>query len=195
MINNVRDFSKVKIFAYNNDLIPLRIDCQKDLMPYYPYIVAMMAGDGEGNLIVHLSSESFVDEEEKEILSWYLRDIKKYWRKCKRQKIEFNEDDAIKLIRFGNEELPDYKREIVKRVKDLGDNATSNNIHLPLHDSMRSELYNDMIDAGWNKWTAYRWVYGWHRWATAMNAEKYGIGTYQQTLDLKTEEVDHDSNS
>lgn len=189
-IHEVTDFNKVKIFAYNNDIVPLRIDSQKDLMPYYPYIVSMSNGDGDGNMVFHLSSRSYVDEEEEEHLSWHLEHIKKYWRKCKRNKTEFDENEAEKLIKWSDEELPDYKKEIIKRVKNLGNKATIKNIHDPLHDHMRSALYNDMLKAGWNKWTAYRWVYGWHRWATAMKAQKYGDRTYQQTLDFNNDEVD-----
>ena len=184
---DVTDFSKIKIFAYDNDIVPLRIDSQKDLMPYYPYIVAIQNGDGDGNTTVYLSKESYVDEEEKERLSWYLKDIKKYWNRC-RHRTEFDDEEAANLIRHFDEELPDYKKEIIKRVKEQGNKATIENIHIPLYDDMRSQLYNDMVDAGWNKWTAYRWVYGWHRWATAMNAQKFGDMTYQMTLDI--DEVD-----
>lgn len=164
MIKDIKDYSKVKIYAYNNDIVPLRIDFERDAMPFYPYLTTIMSGDKDGNTIIHLSSESYVDTNENEHLSWYLEDIKKYWRKCKRKKIEFNEEEAAKLIMWCNEDLPSYKEEIIKRVKEQGEKATIKNIHTPLHDYYRKYLYDDMVDAGWDKRIAYRWVYGWQRY-------------------------------
>ena len=144
-------------------------------------------------MIVHLGAESYIDTEEKEHLSWYLEDVKKYWRKCKRYKLEFNDEEAAKLIRWGTEELPEHKKEIINRVKELGDKATIDNIHDKFHDHMRKELYDDMVAAGWNEWTAYRWIYGWHRWAEAMNVAKYGDLTVQQTLKIEDDaDFSHD---
>ena len=68
MIREVKDFSKVIIYAADNEVIPLRINSKKDLIPYYPYLTSIMCGDSEGNTIIHLSKKSFVDAEEEGIL-------------------------------------------------------------------------------------------------------------------------------
>ena len=125
MIKDIKDYSKVKIYAYNNDIVPLRIDFERDAMPFYPYLTIMMNGDKDGNTIIHLSSESYVDTDENEHLSWYLEDIKKYWRKCKRKKIEFNDAkiepiNYVEKSKMSKEEIEEYEKigsEIIKSGK------------------------------------------------------------------------------
>ena len=84
MIHNITDFSNVRIYASGNHIIPLRIDSQKDLIPYYPYLVAMMSSSKDGYMSVYLSGKSYVDTEEEERLQWRLNQLKKYYRRCKR---------------------------------------------------------------------------------------------------------------
>ena len=103
--------SKYKIYTYGN-ILPLKIEKPSDLIPYYPYIVTMMTSSKEGGGVIHLSKESFVDEEEREHLGWDLDHIKKYWRKCKRDKKEFDEKEALDMICFLFSPK-DYQREMV----------------------------------------------------------------------------------
>lgn len=164
-IREVTDFSKVKIYAANNSIVPLRIDSQKDLMPYYPYIVAISVGNSDGTQIIHLSEKSYVDSEEEEHLTWNLDELKRYYRRQKRKHQPFDSDEALKKIMFfdGGAE---YKKELVNRVKEFGEKATIEDIHIPFMDTMRQRLYEDMVAAGWNKDRAYEWCFGWKRlWA------------------------------
>lgn len=161
-IREITDFSKVKIYAYDNSIIPLRIDSQKDLMPYYPYIVAISVGNSDGTQIIHLSEKSYVDTEEEEHLIWDLDTLKRYYRRQKRKHQPFDSDEALKKISFFDDS-PEYKKELVNRVRELGEKATIEDIHIPFMDTMRQRLYEDMVAAGWNDDRAYEWCFGWRR--------------------------------
>ena len=165
-IREVTDFSKVKIYAANNSIVPLRIDSQKDLMPYYPYIIGMHVSDGKGNMEVYLGRKSYVDNEEEECLTWDLDTLKQYYRRQKRKHQPFDSDEALKKISFFSEYpevAPEYKKELVNRVRELGEKATIEDIHIPFMDTMRQRLYEDMVAAGWNDDRAYEWCFGWRR--------------------------------
>jgi len=161
-IREITDFSKVKIYSANNSIIPLRIDSQKDLMPYYPYIVAISVGDSDGTQIIHLSDKSYVDTEEEEHLIWDLDTLKRYYRRQKRKHQPFDSDEALKKISFFDDPA-EYKKELVNRVIELGEKATIEDIHIPFMDTMRQRLYEDMVAAGWNDDRAYEWCFGWKR--------------------------------
>lgn len=161
-IREVTDFSKVKIYTYGNFIIPLRIDSQKDLMPYYPYIVAISVGNSDGTQIIHLSEKSYVDTEEEEHLIWDLDTLKRYYRRQKRKHQPFDSDEALKKISFFDDSA-EYKKELVNRVRELGEKATIEDIHIPFMDTMRQRLYEDMVAAGWNDDRAYEWCFGWRR--------------------------------
>lgn len=162
-IREITDFSKVKIYAANNSIVPLRIDSQKDLMPYYPYIVAISISNSDGTQIIHLSEGSYVDIEEQERLTWDLDTLKRYYRRQKRRHEPFDSDEALKKICFFDSTPEYYKKELVNRVKELGEKATIEDIHIPFMDTMRQWLYEDMVAAGWNDDRAYEWCFGWRR--------------------------------
>ncbi len=162
-IREVTDFSKVKIYAANNFIVPLRIDSQKDLMPYYPYIVAISVGNSDGTQIIHLSEKSYIDSEEEERLTGNLDTLKCYYRRQKRRHEPFDSDEALKKIYFFDSTPEYYKKELVNRVKELGEKATIEDIHIPYCDAMRQRLYEDMVAAGWNDDRAYEWCFGWQR--------------------------------
>lgn len=129
---------------------PLKIESQKDLIPYYPHIVSSGGFDNvERKADIHITSKSWVDMEEKESLEWRLNSLLRIYNRCKRKKIEFDVDEAVKEITWNdwNEEL--YK-ELAKRVKEYGKRATIDRIHLKMHERYRQELVNTMIENGLN---------------------------------------------
>ena len=162
MYDNILD--KYKIYAYGNEIIPLEMKSKKDLVAYYPYIVSLMVHDG-----IHLSKQSFIDSEEQENMQWRLDKLIKYYKKCKRKKIEFDKNEALKEICWINVDEPEpYEIELVDRVAEYGVNATIDNLHDSMHDMMRNEWYALMLDNGRDEDRAYRWVYGWQRWLSRM---------------------------
>lgn len=138
----------------------VHIQNQTDLIPYYPYLVSSMGSDSE-SAVCFLSKESFVDTEERTLLQGDLDRVLRYYNKCKRNKIKFDEKEAYKCIVFFEDERP-YAKEIVERVKRDGKKASINGIHLNLWEYYRRELYDDMIKAGYNEYQAYKWCFsGW----------------------------------
>ena len=150
-----------KIYAADNDVIPLKFEKPADLIAYYPYLVVAMYGKS-----ILLSCRSFIDSEEEEWLSWRMNEVKRIWRKCKRNKEPFTREIAKENLGAWCVELDGYKKEIIDRVEKFGDKATIEGIHDPMHDQIRKEWYELMVNSGWDKQTAYRWVYGWKRYLT-----------------------------
>ena len=159
-----------KIYAAHNDVIPLKFEKQADLIAYYPYLVAMMYGDNKNGCgIIQLSERSFIDSEEEEWLSWRMNEVKRIWRKCKRNKEPFTREITKENLGAWCVEPDGYKKEIIDRVEKFGDKATIEGIHDPMHDKIRKEWYELMVNSGWDKQTAYRWVYGWKRYLTRVD--------------------------
>lgn len=123
----------------------------KDLIPLYPHLVAMAFHDNTDshNSVVCLSSESFVDREEREQLEWNLKNLLKIYNRCKRNKTEFDVEEAVKKVTFGGWNEEPY-RELANRVKEHGKKATIDGIHLKMHEHYRQELANEMIKNGLN---------------------------------------------
>lgn len=141
--------NNVKIYVGDSSE-PLHIEKMSDLIPYYPYIIGIASYDNkERKSVIHLSSESFVDREERECLEWRLEHLIKIYNRCKRKKIEFDVDRAVKEITW-NDWNGDAYRELARRVKDLGKKATVDGIHLRMHEIYRQELVKELIRNGVN---------------------------------------------
>lgn len=153
-----------KVYAYNNTLVPLQMISKKDLVAYYPYIVTIM-GKFKDDGVIWLSEKSYIDTSEEKKLNLDLETLIRYWKKCKRNHKEFDKNEALKMIVWPTDDIPeDYEIELVDRVAEYGAKATIDDLHDSYHDRMRNEWYQLMIDAGWNKQQAYKWVYGWKRY-------------------------------
>ena len=113
---------------------------------------------------IYLSSESYIEHEEKEHIGWKLDALKKYYRKCKRKKEPFDKNAALKKIIWLDENPRLYEIELVNRVANFGEKATINDLHDDTHDQMRKKWYNMMVKAGWSETQSLIWVYGWERY-------------------------------
>lgn len=136
--------NNVRIYVGNSD-IPLKIESYKDLIPFYPYLIGSACFDNEERKsIIHLSSESFVDREERESLEYKLKHLMRIYNRCKRKKVEFNVEEAVKEISWNgwNEKAC---RELAERVREKGKRATIDGLHLEMHERYRKELVNEMI--------------------------------------------------
>lgn len=137
--------NKVKIYVGNNTE-PLHIESYKDLIPYYPYLISF-AMFSKGKSVVHLSSESFVDSEERESLYFRLKELIKIYNHCKRKKTEFSVNDAVKEVCYGDWNS-DIICELAKRVKENGKKATIDGLHLKLYELYRKTLVDEMLKNG-----------------------------------------------
>lgn len=129
---------------------PLHIESMSDLIPYYPHIIGLGCYNNiERKSEIHLSSESFVDFEERNILEFYLKGLLRIYNRCKRKKIEFNVEDAIKELCWSDWNKPQIT-ELANRVKEKGKKATIDGIHLTMHEYYRQELVDEMLKNGLN---------------------------------------------
>lgn len=90
MIHNPQEFvEKSKIYLGDARVM---IKEEKDLIPYYTHLVASACYTKENGNTIHLSRDSFINSEEREFLSWKIRDIISMFRKAKKEKIEVTLD-------------------------------------------------------------------------------------------------------
>ena len=118
----------------------LKVSDPKDFIPYYPYVVAMMAWEKDHGTI-WLSKESYVDTEERKSLELYLKIILNIYNRCKKKKIEFTYDLVDKELHYFNQAAI---KELYERVKKSGKKAVVDGIKLPLAEYYRERLKEEM---------------------------------------------------
>ena len=160
------DWSKIKIYQHTDESYfdkdgfhgdqLLDIKCLKDLLPYAAFLKSMAYGDKDGTYICHISKRSFIDTEEEEHLTWYLKDVQRLYKGCKRKKIEFTEEYVLKELKWANK---DIIKTLFYRVKEHPYSANVEGLHDNLHQHYRKRLEEDMIKAGYTPKQAYEWVY------------------------------------
>ena len=114
-IHNVDNILKSNVYIGWN-IIPLKFETKKDLIPYYPYLVSLSAttnGVGE----IRLSTESYVDRSERESLELYTKECQRYVNKCKRKKEFCDISHFNKENDYGYNEI--YE-EIISRLMMIG---------------------------------------------------------------------------
>lgn len=141
------------------NIIPLRFETEKDLIPYYPYLIAMSVWDNETKKgMIVLSEESFIDREEKELLTYSLNHLLRYYNKCKRNHIPYDPDEAVSAV-WGNSYGLAHDKVLAERVLQYGKKTTIDGVHTKYHQHLRDRLYQEMIDNGYTPFKAWYWVY------------------------------------
>lgn len=154
----------------------IKMDCMKDAVKYYPYIIGIGSFSKERHYI-ELSSESFIDSEEKEHLQWDIDDVKAYWRRCKRNKTEFDEDACYQKLKWRND---DYLKEIISRIARDGNKATFDDIHKPLWEHYRREWYEEMLRYGYSQREAFAWCFNEQKFWIDNEVMKKRLGEYYE---------------
>ena len=143
----------------------LEIKNQKDLAKYYPYIVGCSSYNKEHGAHVEICSRSFIDTEEEDFIIWFRRDLIKYYKKCKRNKIKYEVNEALKEATWCRDgKYNKWEIELATRVGNYGEKASIEGLHRPVHDYFRKEWYNKLVELGYSENEANIWVYGWERW-------------------------------
>lgn len=138
----------------------LDIHTVKDLVPYYPFLIAVGAWSKEGRCTIIFSDESFVDKEEKEFIGWELRDALAEYKKCKRKKIPFDVDAYLEK-RKGTWRMHNYTEEVVRRVATNGLKANIDGLHSNFKDKYeRARLAQEMQKYGYTDGEINMWVFG-----------------------------------
>lgn len=140
---------------YHNDEL-LDIKEERDLVPWYPYLIAMSCGNKEG-AVIHLSERDFISREEEECLTWRLENIKKVYRRCKRKHEEFNIEEVYQkeCWLFPRPEL----RILVERVADQGNKATIEGVYDRMHERYRDEWRKELLEYGYDAEWIEEWIY------------------------------------
>ena len=110
-IHGLDNTLKSKIYVGYDSKEPLNIKEERDLVPYYPFVISMGAFN-HGIGTIYLMDESWVNYEEKDVLEFYLEQILKIYRRCKRKKVEFNVDEVF-------EEVCRNKNAVLLKVKEV----------------------------------------------------------------------------
>lgn len=174
------DLKNYKIYAAGN-IIPLKIETIKDLVPYYPYLVAS-AGWNDGRGIIHLSSSSFVDREEEETLTLSLESLLRYYRRCKRKHVPYEPEEAVRHC-FGSWGAPE-DLELAQRVSEDGEKATIQYVHSGFAFYYRNKLFEEMLIVGYTPFEAAHWVHK-DDWAAANKL----IKEYERGVLFNKEEI------
>lgn len=161
-MNNNSDWSKVEIFQYDEnhkDLQKLTIQNYKDLVPYFPFIVSSSCSSNQSTKAI-ISNKSFVDMENEEYINRIFKMAKKYYRKCKRQGIEFVPEEAAKKISFFKN-ANDLELEVCKRVKKhpYAKKNDISGLHNSIYVFYKKKLYDEMIKVGYTKKQTKDWCY------------------------------------
>mgnify|MGYP007122054073 CR=1 FL=1 len=154
---------KYDVFVGDHTIIPLKIETPKDLVAYYPYLTTMISYNGARGTI-YLTNRSYIDQEEEEWLSRRLKDLVGYYKKCKRKQEPFDKDKALEMVTLFPHNPEKYQTELVNRVVEEGEKATIHGLHDSMHERMRKEWCELMIECGWEDYQAKKWVYGWERY-------------------------------
>lgn len=161
MIGNCTDekLANARFYIRTQDGRRHKIDITSfyDLIPYFPYLVCVHA-HSEGSDYVELSSESFVDREEWEIMEWKLRDIKNAYRKLKRNKQEITVEKLYEQAAFFYRK-DDILYKIAERFLENKSNTDLSGIHNVFHEYYRTELADVMIANGYSEFEALTWCF------------------------------------
>lgn len=128
----------------------------KDIAKYYPYLELIQSYSKETGYNVYLSSDSFIDQEEREHIGWYVEYVFKYWRKCKRNKKPFVAEECMKELSWLRDE---YLRDIAERVEKSGTKAEFDDIHDDLHEYYRRKWFEELVRLGYTETEAYDWCF------------------------------------
>ena len=134
----------------------VKSDTIKDIAKYYPYLESIMVCSKETGRTTILCSDSFIDQEERERLNWYINDVMKYWRKCKRNKVPFIVEECVKKLNFMSSDIISI---IAERVAKDGKNAEFDDIHLPMHEYFRRRWFEELVRLGYTEQEAYIWCF------------------------------------
>lgn len=147
----------LKLYVYGKDGREHRVKSEtiKDIAKYFPYLNSIGGSDGEKQTII-LSSDSFIDQEERETIEWKASYILKYWRKCKRKKIPFTVQECKDALWFSDDK---NLTEMIRRVEKNGDKADFSDIHFSLWEWNRRRWFEAMVELGWSEQEAYNWCF------------------------------------
>lgn len=152
------ELKKLKLYVHGKDGRNHRVksDTIKDIAKYYPYLESIVCGLKDGGVTIILSSDSFIDLEEQEMRNYKIEDVKKYWRKCKREKKSFDKEEYLNSTWYTNKEDLAI---IFDRIAKDGNKAEFDDIHFPLWEHNRRRWFEALVELGYDEFEAYNWCF------------------------------------
>mgnify|MGYP007069954144 CR=1 FL=1 len=144
--------------------VPLELNSKKDALPYFPFIVGLM-GSSDEKTVIYLSSESYVDEHEREILDMEWLQMQRLYRKLAKKGIP-----TVETLIAGSLSQDVQMAQAMIDMKGKG--SRPDNLTLSYLDYYRENLYKDMIASGYDEDLSYRWAYGFKRWLSRIGKGK-----------------------
>ena len=156
MIHGLDKTLSSRIYIGEN-IVPLRIDSEKDCVPYYPYLVSLSVTEN-GIGTIRLTTKSFIDTEEQKRLKIYLAQILRMYNHYKRKQTIFNKEEVLSSISLFTPP-EQWLVLLVDRVAEQGQKATIAGLHTDIHNYYRKLLYDEMLKHGYSPDNAHYWVY------------------------------------
>ena len=135
----------------------VKSDTIKDIAKYYPYLKSIAVDIKDIGYEIVLSNNSYIDQEENQMKEYRIRDVLKYWRKCKRNKIPFTIEGCKKELGFWHNW--EVIEEIINRIIKFGDKAEFDDIHIPLWEYYRRNWFKELVRVGYSEIEAYNWSF------------------------------------
>lgn len=146
--DGVRNFIENSLIYIGASETPLSVSSEKDLIQYYPYIIVAMYSDNVlGKHIIRLSSESYVDREERSYLEYVVKWLNRIRNRCMRKHITFDIESAVEEV-IWNRRDAEQTYELVNRVSNKGKRASIEGIHMSIYEHYRKDLADEMIKEG-----------------------------------------------
>lgn len=162
VINESEEYRRNSVITINGQSSPIKNTCDKDLVPYFPFVCMSGAGNKNG-FNGHYTASSWVDIEDADMMKHFLEVLKKYLRKCKRTHIAYDVDAALEVVSFGRYGESPVVRMLAERVRDYGNKASLPSVpgeaRFEHRDWYRDALREEMIKYGYTDEQADNWCY------------------------------------
>lgn len=147
---NDDDILNTKVYIGNN-IISLRINSRKDLVPYYGHGIIICLNNS-----ITITDYSLIDEESNDIIEYYQKNIIRFLKNSKRKNIKVDKDY------FNDRPLLSFNREIYIEIfhRLLDNNMYISDIHTNMWKICKEELYDEMIKEGYDEKQSLIWCYG-----------------------------------
>lgn len=157
-IDSLSDERLKKMKVYIGDTL-VKTDTEKDRALYYPFLVSFGGFNGDVDTL-HLTSNSFITVKERGYLNYFLENMNKVYRRCKRNKTPFTYEKAIETIfLFDEHRYEEPLHELYERIcKSRKVNIDGIHIKDGMTAYYRNEWLKELIRVGWQYDEAKKWI-------------------------------------
>ena len=138
-------------------------ESENDLVLYYPYVPGIVSMS-DGKCDMWLGEKSYITNEERNVLNWYLDDAQRALRSLKRKKTGDVTPEAIfnkafpDAERYSSAHDVEVKKEIARRVFENGKKATADGLSVRTYDYYRKEWKKEILNHGFSEEFADEWI-------------------------------------